>query len=357
MKKFNLVLGMFVLSLFLIPSFKVNAEAVTNEKELRDAISKGGDVVINNNITVSDTIVINKNVKIKSASASDTNTINIDADKTLFQIDSGNVTFENITLVAGVVSETSPTYNGGKAIVANGGDVEINTSMVTSGDDAVTVNSGAYVKVNGDKNKTLENAYITVSKKNAFFINGGTLELSGAQYIGGANKGIYINKGESNRTDGNSLILTNTFALVSKNNKMSQLLEQMHGTLNSDIYINPTERVVKVKDEQELFVLCGRQIKYMINTCEATETGGQCTQYETFYTNDLEDCTTIYINGEKTILGSSDNCPPVIDEDDTIQIVDVPATSAFGSIVIIVLGVVCIIGSAVVTKMMTKESR
>ena len=65
MRRFNLLFGIFVLSLFVIPSFKANAATeVSNEEQLREAISQGGDIVIKDKIEVKDTLVINKDVNI-----------------------------------------------------------------------------------------------------------------------------------------------------------------------------------------------------------------------------------------------------------------------------------------------------
>lgn len=68
--------------------------------------------------------------------------------------------------------------------------------------------------------------------------------------------------------------------------------------------------------------------------------------------------TAVYINGERQ-NEVDPSCNPVIDNDETnepSQIVNVPATSAYASIVIIVLGIVCVIISIIVTRRVTKKS-
>lgn len=96
MRKFNLLFGIFVLSLFVIPSFKANAATeVSNEEQLREAISQGGDIVIKDKIEVKDTLVINKDVNI-------TGSIGINADKTLIEVNGGTVNLDVVLIVGQV---------------------------------------------------------------------------------------------------------------------------------------------------------------------------------------------------------------------------------------------------------------
>lgn len=73
--------------------------------------------------------------------------------------------------------------------------------------------------------------------------------------------------------------------------------------------------------------------------------------------NELGKCTAVYINGVKqNELDSS--CSPVTDDkNEPSQIVNVPATSAYASIIIITLGILCVIVSVIVTRRVTKKAK
>ena len=68
-----------------------------------------------------------------------------------------------------------------------------------------------------------------------------------------------------------------------------------------------------------------------------------------------------YINGVKQNEPDS-SCNPVAEDENTEnnnqspQIVEVPSTSAYGSIIIIVLGIICVIVSVFVMRKMTKKA-
>ena len=75
--------------------------------------------------------------------------------------------------------------------------------------------------------------------------------------------------------------------------------------------------------------------------------------------NELGKCTTIYINGVKQNEVDS-SCNFVANNGNTEnneqgpQIVEVPSTSAYGSIIIIVLGIICVIVSVFVMRRVTE---
>ena len=78
------------------------------------------------------------------------------------------------------------------------------------------------------------------------------------------------------------------------------------------------------------------------------------------YSNELNKCTTVYINGVKQNEPDA-SCNPVAEDENTEnnqspQIVEVPSTSAYGSIIIIVLGIVCVIVSVFVMRRVTKKT-
>ena len=76
--------------------------------------------------------------------------------------------------------------------------------------------------------------------------------------------------------------------------------------------------------------------------------------------NELGKCTVVYINGVKQNEPDA-SCNPVAEDENTEnnqgpQIVEVPSTSAYGSIIIIVLGIICVIVSVFVMRRVTKKA-
>ena len=74
--------------------------------------------------------------------------------------------------------------------------------------------------------------------------------------------------------------------------------------------------------------------------------------------NELSKCAVVYINREKQNEVDA-SCNPVTGNDnksEPSQIVNVSATSAYASIIIIVLGIICVIVSVIVTSKITKKS-
>lgn len=74
--------------------------------------------------------------------------------------------------------------------------------------------------------------------------------------------------------------------------------------------------------------------------------------------NELSKCAVVYINREKQNEVDA-SCNPVTGNDnksEPSQIVNVPSTSAYASIRIIVLGIICVIVSVIVTRKITKKS-
>ena len=73
------------------------------------------------------------------------------------------------------------------------------------------------------------------------------------------------------------------------------------------------------------------------------------------YSNELGKCTAVYINGVKQ-KDADASCNPVTDnKNEPSQVVNVPATSAYASIIIITLGILCVIVSVIVTRRVTKK--
>ena len=74
--------------------------------------------------------------------------------------------------------------------------------------------------------------------------------------------------------------------------------------------------------------------------------------------NELSKCAVVYINREKQNEVDA-SCNPVTGNDnksEPSQIVNVPSTSAYASIRIIVLGIICVVVSVIVTRKVTKKN-
>lgn len=185
MRRFNLLFGIFVLSLFVIPSFKANAATeVSNEEQLREALSQGGDIVTKGDIEVKDTLVIDKNVNI-------TGIIKINTDKTLIEVNGGIVNLD-VDLIAGQIQENEENIGlkGGKGLVINGGTVNIiNKSKIVAGDNAIIVNEKGTLNI--------DNSYILAGNKfdnnfefpseggKAIVANGGTITVKASLIAAG----------------------------------------------------------------------------------------------------------------------------------------------------------------------------
>ena len=217
--------------------------------------------------------------------------------------------------------------------------------------NGIKVNDGVMLNINS----TNERSDIFGSK-NAIYLNGGTVNLSGRAGLSSSTSGygIYINKGINTNTNGHILNLKNDFVFS----------YGKETTPNFSIYVNPDITELRVTDEKEFFELldnklnlgfCGSRSSPMSQSEEDRKT--ICSNLGSNYdgpieSNELGKCTTVYINGEKQNEVDA-SCTPVIDNDDKnepSQIVNVPATSAYASIIIIVLGIICIIVSVIVTR-------
>lgn len=479
MRRFNLLFGIFVLSLFVIPSFKANAATeVSNEEQLREAISQGGDIVIKDKIEVKDTLVINKDVNI-------TGSISISADKTLIEVNGGTVNLD-VGLIVGQVKEeyseikggkalviNGGTVNlinkseivasdnaiivnekgtlnitdslvgaankwdngapieGGKAIVANGGTITVKASLIAAGEtaidaknnskvkiescydednndyeffgdkgiyavgtaitaanstvnisnstikslkgNAIEINDGSYVKYSSDI--TTRNGpgcgadYNVVKKifatKNLFYINGGTLELSGGLATGPLDEmqelssSIYINKGYNTKTNSDSLILDKDFMIAYEN--------------RFNINVNPEIKTLKIKDEKNWIDINNNNITAGMCKFTGAPNGGPCSNsereeackniqvpdivsnYEVISLNGISKCTNVDINGNITTIDDDGTCK-VNNEANTPDVVEVPSTSAQLSIIIASIGIIFISVSILVIKYMTKKN-
>ena len=436
MKKI-LIISLFVLAM-IIPNINVKAVDVSNEEELRAAIEQGGNITLTQNIEIKEPLVIDKDVNISGRG------IMMQGDNTLMTVNSGNVTlgvdliagwngqynewgnpnnviknqgialeinggtvnFENTSVGAGKVgieinggtvigspyiyageyNESNNTYSGGKALVVNGGKVELNadyesglelysgrTAIVLSKSSNITLNG--YFKINSYEENGIEvNDGVVVNinsieqssnifgSQNAIYLNGGTANLGGIFGLSSssAGYGIYINKGINTSTKGDVLNLKNDFRFIYSD------------TPNFSIYVNPDITELRVTDEKGFFDYINNKLSLgfcgakMILSQTDEERKAICTNLNSNYdgpieSNELGKCMVVYINGEKQNEVDA-SCTPVAEDENSEnneqgpQIVEVPSTSAYGSIIIIVLGIICVIVSVFVMRKMTKKT-
>ncbi len=373
MKKFSLILGMLILSLFITPSFKVNAETVVNnEEELRAAISQGGDIVINSDIEVKDTITINKDTNITYEHYD--NEIFLNDDKTLLEVNNANVNIDvNLTtgnknegnyeikggkalvINSGNVNISSREIRAGNAIVANGGNVNIYDPYIFANDIAIIANDGSNVKVmprEGQKSAL-------IGYKNAMYLNGGTIELDGPVVVSSYDdiKSIYINKGYNTKTNEEALKFNTNFVF-------GYLKDQKP---NFSIYVNPEIKDLKINDAKNWLEVKNNKLtlnfcsnSYMLyssNTIEERNEicGNMHAVYDgPIYSNELSKCMNVYISGN---LNTIDDGTCNVKDTENTQVVEVPSTSAQMSIIIASIGIIFISLAVIVTKHITKKNQ
>ena len=308
------------------------------------------------------------------------------AGKLGLEVNGGTVT-ESPDIYAGEEAEHS-TYSGGQGMIVNGGNVELDHLYIKSGGTALTVNNGANVTLNGENYGFSINSYegngievndesvvnINSAKrvtqisgsKNAIYLNGGSINLNGLIGLSSSTegKGIYINKGANTKIDGDVLNLGKDFVFS----------YPVGTTPNFSIYVNPNIKELRVTDEKNFMELLDNKLnlRFCSNTYNITasqteeERKATCSALRANYdgpieSNELDKCTTVYINSEKQNEPDA-SCNPVAKDENSEnneqgpQIVEVPSTSAYGSIIIIVLGIVCVIVSVFVMRKMTKKA-
>ena len=294
----------------------------------------------------------------------------------------GNVGIE----VNGGTVTGNPLISGGQGMIVNGGNVDLDYLYINSGGTALTVNNGANVTLDGAVINSYEENGIEVNDgsvvninstradqlifgiKNAIYLNGGSINLNGPIGLSSSTegKGIYINKGVNTVSDKDVLNLGKDFVFSYEEGT----------TPNFSIYVNPDIQELKVTDEKNFMELLDNKLSLGFcsksfslaepnsqseeerkATCSALGNGAN---YDgPIYSNELGKCTTVYINGVKQNEPDA-SCTPVAEDENTEnnqgpQIVEVPSTSAYGSIIIIVLGITCVIVSVFVMRKVTKK--
>ena len=201
-------------------------------------------------------------------------------------------------------------YKGGVGVEVNGGTANLTGFDIKTGDNAAVVNRDGVLNIS-------ETYRIIYSQKNGVLVNdGGVVNINSEENqgvnvfeISGTENAIYLNGGTVN---------------------INGSIDLGSSTSEYGIYINKGFNTV---------------------------TGGDTLVLSKWFAiGYYAKSTAVYINGVKqNELDSS--CSPVTDDkNEPSQIVNVPATSAYASIVIIVLGIVCVIISIIVTRRVTKKS-
>ena len=285
------------------------------------------------------------------------------------------------------VQNDNDTYSGGQGMIINGGKVELDSLYIGSGGTALTLNKGSNITLSGDNEDTVIYIYsyegngievndgsvvniisnseyispIIFGSQNAIYLNGGTANLSGLVGLSSssAGYGIYINKGINTSTKGDVLNLKNDF-----------IFGYAEGTTpNFSIYVNPDITELRVTDEKGFFELLDNKLNFgfcsntysVLGSKSEEERKAICSNLNSNYdgpieSNELGKCAVVYINGEKQNEADA-SCNPVSNEENNNpQVVEVPSTSAYASIIIIVLGIICVIVSVFITRKMTNKA-
>ena len=305
------------------------------------------------------------------------------------EVNGGAVTGD-VSIYAGERNEDNETYLGGQGIIANGGSITLNNSKIFSGETALTLNNNSVVNYIGEEryfdqysgtfssqnicidsfngngaevndNAELNIANIEISSPNyALYLNGGTTTISGLVDIGSSNTGIgiYFNKGKNSADNKDILILKNDFIFG-----YSAYLSP-----NFSIEVNSNIDELKITDEKNFLNLNNNKLNlsfcsggYVVVNQTDEEKRAICENLNAnldgpIESNELDKCTVVYINGVKQ-KDADASCNPVADnKNEPSQVVNVPATSAYASIIIILLGIVCVIVSVIVTRRVTKKN-
>ena len=372
MKKI-LIISLFVLGL-IIPNINVKAVDVSNEEELRNAIKQGGDITLTQNIEVTQSLVIDKDVNISGRG------IMIQGDNTLMTINGGNVTLDvdlyagwngeyydgaypeagvikdqgtalavndgsvnlqNVLICAGKLglevnggtvtgsayiyvgeyNEDNYTHSGGQGMIVNGGKIELDGLEIYSGGTALTLNKGSNVTLTNEN----KDFYINSYEGNGIEVNDGSIvkinSTSDCSSIFGSQNAIYLNGGTVN-IDG-TLGLTKKFNIyVNKGVNIltdSDILtisdtfkfKDAGGFIQIELYVNPQINELKVADSNNMFSFEYNKLKIKLS---------QTFFYSHYLPSESNDipCTTVYINGEKQNEVDA-SCNPVVDKEENNQ--------------------------------------
>ena len=311
------------------------------------------------------------------------------AGKLGLEVNDGTVT-GRIEMYAGEGNEDNETYSGGQGIIANGGSITLNNSRIYSGETALTLNNNSVVNYVGEErsfdqysgifssqnicidsfngngaevndNAELNISNIEISSPNyALYLNGGTTTISGLVDIGSSNMGtgIYFNKGKNSADNKDILILKNNFIFGYLDNQSPNFSIKVNSDID-ELKITDEKNFLNLNNNKLNLSFCSEKYAILIGQTE-DEKKAICENLNAnldgpIYSNELGKCTAVYINGVKQ-KDADASCNPVTDnKNEPSQVVNVPATSAYASIIIITLGILCVIVSVIVTRRVTKK--
>ena len=380
MKKVILFVGLFIFSFMLFSEVKVNAATeVYDEASLRSAIEQGGDIMLAQNISVSEPLVIDKDVSMSCAKNKCIIDNNMDED--LIIVNGGNVEMVGVSLYAGKYKYDD--LQGGTALTVNGGFVKIGVldtnkqSFIQSGDTSVVVNNEANVSLifprvysyNKNGIEVNNGAVVNIEGgvdgcdftevfgvQNAIYLNGGTVNLSSRIEFSTSDTGytIYMNKGVNTAANDDALVFKDDFMFSYQENK----------TFSFNIYVNPNITELRLTDEKNFLVLDDNKLNvgycsdyYLLCTSQSEKDRETiCKNYGGSYngtieSNELKSCAAVYINGEKTII-DEENCKTEV----PAQIVTVPSTF-LSNIYYVVIGVVLVIIAVFIIYMIVSKKK
>ena len=301
----------------------------------------------------------------------------INAGKIGVEINNGTIKMDRSFVYAGEENDNY-NYSGGQGMIINGGIIKLSDSWIYSGSSSIIVNSSNAslnidlssfdsdeengIEINDGSIVNIRSSTIN-GNKSAIYLNGGTVNLT--SYIGLSSntegKGIYINKGVNIQTGGDVLDLDDSFIFYYRENAVP----------NFSISINSNIDELRVTDKKGFMELINNKIN--LGFCSSTfniwasqseeERKAICSALGTNYdgpieSNELGKCTAVYINGVKQ-NEVNPSCNSVVDKEENNQgpeVVEVPPTSAYASIIIIVLGIICVIVSIFMTRKITKKA-
>lgn len=213
MVRVKVILFFIVLVFIVAPGTKVSAATtVSDEAGLREALANGEDVLIQNNITLSEPLVINGDVNIDTV---DDNEVNIYANFSddLITINGGNVVID---------AWISFMNYKGNAMVINGGNINLSGVILNAMGTGLIVNGNADVTFNGFINSFGNGAEVNGGK----FIADIALESKG--------NGLIVNGGEAKLTRTNNGGFSSDLSAIVVNNNAKVIIDGSSGSIRSN---------------------------------------------------------------------------------------------------------------------------
>ena len=280
---------------------------------------------------------------------------------------------EKYELVGGASPRATTVRGKNIGIEMNGGELEGTVGVDSSDRIGIKMNGGnvqltnkyGYGGINGKQGLIVNGVNITLDKMEIYSTETGLIVNHGLTI----NRSLTIDSGEGNGIEVNDVLnLENGFMFDSYTPASSYYDETFY---DLDIYVNPSNKIVKMSDKMKFLKLEGNRLK--LNFCSnnpsvsnTNSTSGVkiCeslgASYDgPIYSNELSCGTLVYINEEENVINT--NCNSLVNnENDKGQqgpeIVEVPSTSAYASIIIAVLGIICVIVSVFVMRRVTKKA-